>query len=235
MPNLTNLLIIFTVIFVVGYFLSYYLYKINNKQFKKSALQIKILLWIPIFAVFLVFIYGNIAIKYIVITFILINVIVEVLNNYQKSKQKSVVVAYGLLISLCILTILPISVNSNVLVIALCFSSVMSDVFAFFFGNFFGRHKLPPFINNKKNWEGVIGQIVGAFIGIVLINSFVGHINLLIFIPIALGSALGDLINSTVKRKENIKDWSSSLPGHGGYLDRFSSLGIACLLVFLTL
>ena len=46
-------------------------------------------------------------------------------------------------------------------------------------------------------------------------------------------SIIGDLIESYFKRKNNIKDSSQFLPGHGGYFDRFDSF-IASI-IFLTI
>jgi len=119
------------------------------------------------------------------------------------------------------------------LLITICFASVLSDVTAFFMGNYLGKHKLPALFNKNKSWEGVAGQIIGAFIGVVLVNVYVVHIpTLLLFLPIGIGAAVGDLANSYVKRFLDIKDWSNNIPGHGGYLDRLSSLVGSALFTF---
>ncbi len=49
---------------------------------------------------------------------------------------------------------------------------------------------------------------------------------------VGLGTAYGDLLNSYVKRRLKIKDWGQSIPGHGGYSDRFSSMFGAVIVVY---
>ena len=40
-----------------------------------------------------------------------------------------------------------------------------TDMFAYFFGSLFGRHKLVPSISPKKTWEGAAGGLFGGLVG----------------------------------------------------------------------
>ena len=117
------------------------------------------------------------------------------------------------------------------------------DTGAYFFGVFFGRHKMIPRISPNKTWEGSIG---GYFSGVgigLLIGFLCAHFlptspdalpaSLIVAASLTLPflAQLGDLSFSSVKRHFGIKDFGSFLPGHGGILDRIDSL-VFCLMFF---
>jgi phosphatidate cytidylyltransferase len=121
--------------------------------------------------------------------------------------------------------------------------SVVTDAFAFFVGKVLGRNKIFPTISPNKTLEGTIGGMISSVVinslMIILIfqNSLktfdVVMLTLMIFIC-AVASVFGDLLISSVKRKANLKDTGSLIPGHGGLLDRIDS-HILCIPVFFVL
>ncbi len=114
-------------------------------------------------------------------------------------------------------------------------ASWATDIFAYFVGSKFGKHKLCPKISPKKSVEGAIGGVVGSTVfGVVLLlvfNNFVfyqpGKISYvavgILGIVLSIISMFGDLAASTIKRNFGIKDFGNLLPGHGGIMDRFDS------------
>lgn len=122
--------------------------------------------------------------------------------------------------------------NGKILVWFVLIASWGSDVFAYFVGRHFGKHKLTK-ISPNKTVEGAVAGIVGAILlGIlfaVLCNTIwnVGINYLVIAIIMAILSAvgqIGDLAASSIKRYCEIKDFSELIPGHGGMLDRIDSI-----------
>ena len=118
-----------------------------------------------------------------------------------------------------------------------------TDIFAYFAGRLFGRHKLIPDVSPKKTVEGAIGGLVMATLTMVLYAIIIGAVsdlrpNYLLFAAagalMSIASMAGDLIASLVKRHYGAKDYSKLLPGHGGILDRFDSvLAAAAVLIIL--
>jgi phosphatidate cytidylyltransferase len=106
-----------------------------------------------------------------------------------------------------------------------------TDTGAYFAGTWFGRSKLFERISPKKSWEGAVGGAVLALIFAVGIayffKSFLMWQWLVIAAIIIVGGTYGDLVESLLKRSIEIKDSGDSLPGHGGFLDRFDGLLIS--------
>lgn len=106
-----------------------------------------------------------------------------------------------------------------------------SDTGAYFAGTFFGKRKLFERISPKKSWEGFFGGALLALIFAFGIAHFFHTLELLqwiiVGIIIIVGGTFGDLVESLLKRSIEIKDSGTSLPGHGGFLDRFDGLFIA--------
>ena len=129
------------------------------------------------------------------------------------------------------------------------------DVFAYLFGKLFGgkvfkKSRPFPYISKNKTWEGTILGLTMA-IGMVAIKmacggDFATDWMYLLCGPLAL---MGDLFESYLKRKFNVKDSNEILiknkffsileacvggsEGHGGFLDRIDSTAFACTVLLL--
>jgi phosphatidate cytidylyltransferase len=120
----------------------------------------------------------------------------------------------------------------------------VGDTAAFTFGKLWGKHKICPTISPGKSWEGLLG----AFVGIMIFNILYlpgitvfpftaylqgpGMIALLSFL-LTIVAFLGDIFESFLKRKREIKDSGTLLPGHGGLMDKFDSVSFISILVLL--
>jgi len=106
----------------------------------------------------------------------------------------------------------------------------LSDVLQYVWGKLLGKHKIAPVISPSKTWEGFIGGILSAtLIGTSLwwATPFsVWQTMGMAFIITVMG-VLGGLTMSAIKRDSGVKDWGSSIQGHGGVLDRIDSICFA--------
>ncbi|WKZ59263.1 MAG: phosphatidate cytidylyltransferase [Cyclobacteriaceae bacterium] len=106
-----------------------------------------------------------------------------------------------------------------------------SDTGAYFAGTLFGKHKLFERISPKKSWEGFWGGAALAMAmtyGLSLYFQSLSVVNwMIVALLIIIGGTFGDLVESLLKRSMAIKDSGDSLPGHGGFLDRFDGLFIS--------
>ncbi|ANQ50078.1 phosphatidate cytidylyltransferase [Flammeovirga yaeyamensis] len=103
-----------------------------------------------------------------------------------------------------------------------------NDSGAYFSGKTFGRRKLFERISPKKTWEGSIGGAALAVTVSLVFSHFYTSLEawrwVTIAIIIVVTGTYGDLVESLFKRSMSIKDSGTTLPGHGGFLDRFDGL-----------
>ncbi|MEM1374872.1 MAG: phosphatidate cytidylyltransferase [Pseudomonadota bacterium] len=113
---------------------------------------------------------------------------------------------------------------------------VVTDVAGYFAGRFIGGPKFWPSVSPKKTWSGTGAGWVGAALVGAIFMSLTGEGAFLILasVLISFASQMGDIAESALKRRMNVKDSSTLIPGHGGLFDRFDGLlgaSLAMLLV----
>ena len=107
-----------------------------------------------------------------------------------------------------------------------------NDIGAYFFGRMWGRRLLFARISPKKTWEGAIGGAICTLgLSMLLYYWFYTTLDtihwLVLSSIIVVAGSFGDLVESMLKRSLALKDSAQSIPGHGGFLDRFDSFLLA--------
>lgn len=112
--------------------------------------------------------------------------------------------------------------------LAFLITVVSVDVGAYVSGLNFGKHPMAPKISPKKTWEGFAGAGVFAVTAGILLSVFMlgqpWWFGIIFGVILLITATLGDLGESHIKRTIGIKDMSSWLAGHGGFLDRLDSI-----------
>lgn len=121
------------------------------------------------------------------------------------------------------------------LLLFLVFLTEINDVMQFTWGKLLGKHKIIPKVSPNKTWEGFVGGVIST----TIIGYFLGFLTPLstehlIFVSfmIAISGFFGDIVMSSIKRDIGVKDMGSSIPGHGGVLDRIDSLAYTAPVFF---
>ena len=98
---------------------------------------------------------------------------------------------------------------------------VVTDTAGYLIGRIIGGPKVFPRISPKKTWAGVLAGwfAVGFFSWLFVENIapqslFIKFVSISILLSVA--AQIGDMIQSHLKRKNNVKNSSGLLPGHGG-------------------
>ncbi|MDK2922410.1 MAG: phosphatidate cytidylyltransferase [Desulfonauticus sp.] len=113
-------------------------------------------------------------------------------------------------------------------ILLVLFSAFASDTGAYYTGLLWGKKKIWPKVSPKKTWIGSMGGLISCILVNLSFGLFLEKQNLPFYLALGialnLAAQLGDFFESALKRKLNIKDSGTLLPGHGGILDRIDSL-----------
>jgi phosphatidate cytidylyltransferase len=146
---------------------------------------------------------------------------------------------YGIAILACFIAIVALFLRSPLYLLSVMAIVWIADIGAYFSGKAFGRHKLAPSISPGKSWEGAVGGwaavlllAAASCLHPALRETFAPQIAarwgwsgfFLIMTLMVAASIVGDLFESQLKRRVDMKDSSNLLPGHGGVLDRIDAL-----------
>ncbi len=112
-----------------------------------------------------------------------------------------------------------------------------SDIGALYFGIYLGRRKLCPGISPGKTVVGALGGLGTGLCFGLLFNYMAPLLPAAVSMPrlpwtlavlfallVTAAGQAGDLFESALKRRAQVKDSGALLPGHGGMLDRIDAL-----------
>ncbi len=138
--------------------------------------------------------------------------------------------------------------DSRLLVSFVFVLSPCADSIAYVFGISFRKRfpkKMAPNLSPNKTIIGGVGGLVGGMLGAAILyfayNGICGSFDdmqiwlpvyLAIGLAVALATAFGDLVESSIKRKLEIKDMGKIMPGHGGALDRIDGTLFATVVTY---
>lgn len=112
-----------------------------------------------------------------------------------------------------------------------------TDIGAYAAGRLIGGPLLAPAISPRKTWAGLLGGMASATLAAWILALALGwreSLWIIMFAPLlSVVAQMGDLFESSIKRRFKVKDSSNIIPGHGGILDRVDGLLAAALPVAL--
>lgn len=109
------------------------------------------------------------------------------------------------------------------------------DTCAYCVGMLIGKHRMAPVLSPKKSVEGAVGGVAGAALLGVVYAAIMREGMMEYALICALGALVamvGDLAASAIKRNQDIKDYGTLIPGHGGIMDRFDSVIFTAPVIF---
>ena len=178
--------------------------------------------------------------EYIPFAFILIYSMIfyEILFFFKNKKRRSFLLILYVFISLISIEIYIIYFYEKLIFLYFILLITCFDIFSYIFGSLFGKKRILPKISPNKTIFGVIAGLFLTLIISLLFNNlfyiFTFRTTMFFSTLIILFAFLGDVIESSYKRRFEIKNSSNILPGHGGIFDRLDSfvMGSIAMLIF---
>ncbi|MDR0428096.1 MAG: phosphatidate cytidylyltransferase [Dysgonamonadaceae bacterium] len=181
---------------------------------------------------------------YIFFPYLLYIVIIFITELYEKQQDPITHMAYiflgqcyiALPIALLNLIAFPETLSGEIVYYPIMILSLfvfiwVNDTGAYIIGILFGKHRLFERISPKKSWEGFFGGLFFTVASSFVFAYFEPNIPYFHWIGLSaivvVFGTWGDLVESLMKRTLEIKDSGNTMPGHGGFLDRFDSLLLA--------
>ncbi len=227
--NWTGGVVLFVFTLILSYVLLYEFYKVTNINYNTFSFYFTI----AIFTIVLLISYSN----FYILSFIPLLMALIFLGIFSKHKTWSALAVVYLLPPLTIMLAFREHVDVGIYMIFWCFIIVWSaDCLSYVLGRSIGGPLLWKSISPNKTWSGFIGGLLGATI-IGYYASYLMPFNIsyaaILSMLCALIVALGDLLESWLKRKFNKKDSSNFIPGHGGFLDRLDGFLFAIVFIWI--
>ena len=128
--------------------------------------------------------------------------------------------------------------NLKILILYLILVCIVTDIGGLIFGKILKGKKLTS-ISPNKTYTGLIGAYFFSFLLLFIffetLDFKIYKISIITFL-ICSFAQIGDLFFSYLKRKANVKDSGTILPGHGGILDRIDGIliGVPVGMLFIT-
>ena len=108
--------------------------------------------------------------------------------------------------------------------------SFTNDTIAFVIGRLIKGPKIVPKISPNKTWSGTV---ISFMISSIVLYFF--EFEIYYSILVSASFFLSDIYFSYIKRKNNLKDFSNIIKGHGGLLDRMDSILFPSAILFFSL
>lgn len=167
-------------------------------------------------AIILISILSFLSFEFIEISLILLPTTMIILSFFFKSVINH---SFTFILSLFFLCIYKIYFIDIFLIYLIILISFLNDSIAYLVGKSIKGPLIIPSISPNKTWSGTVFSFLVSSVLLI-------YFDYNIFISFLMASSLffGDIYFSLIKRKNNMKDFSNFIPGHGGVLDRLDSM-----------